>query len=80
MRILPFAVLLLAVLAVPAVAADDGIRVKTLDTGLRIVVKEGFSQDMADTLPGDLERVMKLYESQPGHTAREAKTTGKVRC
>ena len=47
---------------------------------LRLVVKESFSRDMADLLLGDLDRILKIYESQPGHTAKDVKTKGKVRC
>jgi len=38
---------LVAVLASPAAAASDGIHVKTLDNGLRIVVKEDHSKPLA---------------------------------
>ncbi len=34
---------------------------------LRIVVKEGFSREMADVLVGDLRRHLKFFESQPGY-------------
>jgi len=47
---------------------------------LRIVVKEGFSRDLANLLLEDLERVFKHYKAQPGHKAREKKGKGKVRC
>jgi len=47
---------------------------------LRIVVKEGFSRDMANLLLEDLGRVFKHFESQPGHKAREKKGKGSVRC
>ncbi|MFH1874861.1 MAG: glutamate decarboxylase [Pseudomonadota bacterium] len=47
---------------------------------LRIVVKEGFSRDMADLLIDDLNRILKHYETQPGYKAKEMKTKGKVRC
>ena len=36
---------------------------------LRIVVKEGFSRDMADLLLADLDRHIKHFGSQPGHMA-----------
>ena len=35
---------------------------------LRVVVKEGFSHDMANMLLDDLRRHMKFFESQPGYT------------
>lgn len=47
---------------------------------LRIVVKEGFSRDMADLLLDDIDRVLKHYKSQPGYKARDMKTEGKLRC
>jgi len=34
---------------------------------LRIVVKEGFSRDMADLLLGDLHRHLHFFASQPGY-------------
>ncbi len=34
---------------------------------LRIVVKEGFSRDMADMFLGDLHRHMHFFASQPGY-------------
>lgn len=34
---------------------------------LRIVVKEGFSREMADVLLGDLQRHLKFFEAQPGY-------------
>ncbi|MFH1877514.1 MAG: glutamate decarboxylase [Candidatus Omnitrophota bacterium] len=34
---------------------------------LRIVVKEGFSRDMADLLISDIKRVLKHFAEQPGH-------------
>lgn len=45
---------------------------------LRIVVKEGFSKDMADLLIGDLKRILKHFADQPDHKPKEIKTTGKV--
>ncbi len=47
---------------------------------LRIVVKEGFSRDMANLLLDDLKRILKHYETQPGYKAKEVKTKGSVRC
>lgn len=47
---------------------------------MRIVVKEGFSRDMADLLLSDFQRVLKHYESQPEHRPKEVKTEAKVRC
>jgi glutamate decarboxylase len=38
---------------------------------LRIVVKEGFSRDMADDLLEDLQRHLKFFESQPGYKPQE---------
>jgi len=46
---------------------------------LRIVVKEGFSRDMADLLLEDLTRIIKHYESKPEHKPGKATTKGKVR-
>ena len=39
---------------------------------LRIVVKEGFSRDMADLLIKDLHHVVAYYESQPTHIPKKA--------
>jgi glutamate decarboxylase len=36
----------------------------------RIVVKEGFSHDMADMLLGDMRRTLDYFASQPAHHAR----------
>ena len=47
---------------------------------LRVVVKEGFSHDMAELLLEDLKRILKHYEEQKGHKAKEGTTKGKVRC
>ncbi|MGB2705930.1 MAG: glutamate decarboxylase [Candidatus Omnitrophota bacterium] len=44
---------------------------------LRIVVKEGFSRDMADLLIGDLERILKHFAGEPGHKAKKVKKHGK---
>ncbi len=44
---------------------------------LRIVVKEGFSRDMADLLIGDLKRILKHFADQPGHKPKETKKKGK---
>ncbi len=45
----------------------------------RIVVKEGFSRDMADLLLKDIDRQLKYFASQPGHAPTRPKTKGKVR-
>ncbi len=47
---------------------------------LRIVVKEGFSRDMADLLLDDVGRILTHYKDQPGYKAKRAETKGKVRC
>ncbi|MBT3181124.1 MAG: glutamate decarboxylase [Deltaproteobacteria bacterium] len=47
---------------------------------LRIVVKEGFSRDMADLLLVDMGRILEHYESQPGYKPKTTKSKGKVRC
>ncbi len=46
----------------------------------RIVVKEGFSRDMADLLLKDIDRQLKYFASKPGHTPTRPKTKGKVLC
>lgn len=38
---------------------------------LRIVVKEGFSRDMADLLLGDIERHLRFFASQPGYKPKK---------
>jgi glutamate decarboxylase len=45
---------------------------------LRIVVREGFSRDMADMLMKDLKAAIEHFESQQGHKPAPAKTTGKA--
>ena len=45
---------------------------------LRIVVREGFSRDLADMLLKDLHAAIEHFESQPGYKPPPAKTTGKV--
>ncbi|MFA6584566.1 MAG: glutamate decarboxylase [Elusimicrobiaceae bacterium] len=45
---------------------------------LRIVVKEGFSKDMADLLLNDLSRVIKHFEQQPGHKKKVSGKNGKA--
>lgn len=45
---------------------------------LRIVVKEGFSRDMADLLLGDLKRILKHFADQPGHKPTQPEKRGKV--
>ena len=37
----------------------------------RIVVKEGFSRDMADMLLKDMRRAMEWFESQPGFISKK---------
>jgi len=44
---------------------------------LRIVVKEGFSRDMADLLIGDLKRILKHFADQPAHKPQKPKKSGK---
>jgi len=46
---------------------------------LRIVVKEGFSRDMADLLIGDLKRILKHYADQPGRKPKKPEKQGKYR-
>jgi glutamate decarboxylase len=41
---------------------------------LRIVVKEGFSRDMADLLLKDIERHLAFFESQPGYKPKTEQT------
>jgi glutamate decarboxylase len=38
---------------------------------LRIVVKEGFSRDLADLLLSDIERHLRFFASQPGYKPKE---------
>jgi glutamate decarboxylase len=38
---------------------------------LRVVVREGFSRDLADMFLADLSKVVKHFESQTGHKAKE---------
>jgi glutamate decarboxylase len=45
---------------------------------LRIVVKEGFSRDMADLLMQDVYRALEHFDNQPGHKATQPETKGKV--
>ncbi len=47
---------------------------------LRIVVKEGFSRDMANLLLEDIGRALKHFEGQGGSKAAKKSSTGKVRC
>ncbi len=44
---------------------------------LRIVVKEGFSRDMADLLMTDVHRALDHFNSQPGHKATQPEKKGK---
>lgn len=45
---------------------------------LRIVVREGFSRDLADMLLKDLRAAIEHFESQPGYKAKHAMKKGKV--
>jgi len=45
---------------------------------LRIVVREGFSRDLADNLMQHLNAAIQHFESQPGYKPAQAKTAGKV--
>ena len=45
---------------------------------LRIVVREGFSRDLAEMLMADLKAAIQHFESQPGYKAKQPKTTGKA--
>jgi len=47
---------------------------------LRIVVKEGFSCDMAGLFLSDMERILKHYASQPGYKPGMPAGQGKLRC
>jgi glutamate decarboxylase len=38
---------------------------------LRIVVREGFSRDLAEMLLTDLDKAVSYFDSQPGHKAKE---------
>jgi len=45
---------------------------------LRIVVREGFSRDLAEILMKDLKAAIQHFESQPGYKAKQPRKTGKV--
>ncbi len=45
---------------------------------LWIVVREGFSRDLADMLLTDLRSAIDHFESQPGYKAKQPEKTGKV--
>ncbi len=45
---------------------------------LRIVIREGFSRDMADMLLTDLKAAIAHFESQPGYKPAEQKKSGKA--
>lgn len=47
---------------------------------LRVVVKEGFSRDLADLLMEDMDRVLKHYAAHPKREPRSEKGKGKLRC
>ena len=38
----------------------------------RVVVKEGFSRDMADMLLTDIQRAIDFFKSQPGHQPKQS--------
>ena len=59
---------------VPAYTMPEGIEDVAV---LRIVIKEGFSRDMADLLIGDLKRILKHFESQPGYKPAQPPKKGK---
>jgi glutamate decarboxylase len=42
---------------------------------LRIVIKEGFSRDMADMLIGDIKSALAYFKSQPQHLPQQAGTS-----
>ncbi|MFH1791644.1 MAG: glutamate decarboxylase [Candidatus Omnitrophota bacterium] len=46
---------------------------------LRIVVKEGFSRDMADLLIGDLKRILKHFKDLPGNKPKKPEKRDKYR-
>jgi len=46
---------------------------------LRVVVKEGFSRDMADLLIGDLKRILKHFEQQPEYVPTKPEKIRKYR-
>lgn len=62
---------------VPAYTMPDNCTDQAI---LRIVVKEGFSRDMADLLLKDIQRILKQFEDQPGRKSQKAAGVGKVRC
>ncbi|MFN4257814.1 MAG: glutamate decarboxylase [Gemmataceae bacterium] len=45
---------------------------------LRVVVREGFSHDMAGMLLNDLQNAVTYFESQPGHAPKHSHHVGKV--
>lgn len=45
---------------------------------MRVVVKEGFSRDMAELLLEDIRRALKHFEGQPGYQATQPQKTGKI--
>jgi len=45
---------------------------------LRIVIREGFSRDLAEILMKDLKAAIQHFESQPGYKAKQPRKTGKV--
>ena len=45
---------------------------------MRVVVKEGFSRDMAELLLDDIRRALQHFESQPGYKASRPEKTGKT--
>jgi len=47
-------------------------------SALRIVVREGFSRDMADLLLSDIHRHLQFFASQPGYHPKSAKHARKA--
>jgi len=45
---------------------------------LRIVIREGFSRDLADMLLNDLRSAIAHFDAQPGHKAKQSRKTGKT--
>jgi glutamate decarboxylase len=45
---------------------------------LRIVIREGFSRDLADMLLNDLRSAIAHFEAQSGHKAKQSRKTGKT--
>jgi len=45
---------------------------------LRIVIREGFSRDLADMLLNDMRSAIAHFDAQPGHKAKKPRKAGKV--